>query len=54
MFGIRQSGDVNFKLADIYTDADMLKKAKDCADYVISNNLQNSLKKSFTQDDIML
>ena len=53
-FGIRQSGDVNFKLADIYTDADMLKKAKDCADYVISNNLQNSLKKSFTQDDIML
>ena len=53
-FGIRQSGDVNFRLADIYTDADMLKKAKDCAEYVISNNLQNTLKKSFTQDNIML
>ena len=53
-FGIRQSGDVNFKLADIYTDADMLKKAKDCADYIISNNLQNSLKKSFIQNEIML
>lgn len=46
-FGIRQSGDMSFKLADIYTDADMLKKAKDCADYIIENNLQNTLKKAF-------
>lgn len=28
-FGIRQSGDMNFKLADIYQDADLLKKAHD-------------------------
>lgn len=27
-FGIRQSGDMSFTLADIYTDADMLKKSK--------------------------
>ena len=53
-FGIRQSGDMLFKLADIYTDADMLKKAKDCADYIIENNLQNTLKKAFSQNDVML
>ena len=27
MFGIRQSGELGFKTADIYNDADMLKKA---------------------------
>lgn len=53
-FGIRQSGDMSFKLADIYTDADMLKKAKDCAEYIIENNLQNTLKKAFSQNDVML
>lgn len=53
-FGIRQSGDMSFTLADIYTDADMLKKAKDCADYIIENNLQNTLKKAFSQNDVML
>lgn len=53
-FGIRQSGDMSFKLVDIYTDADMLKKAKDCADYIIENNLQNTLKKAFSQNDVML
>ena len=53
-FGIRQSGDMSFTLADIYTDADMLKKANDCADYIIENNLQNTLKKAFSQNDVML
>ena len=53
-FGIRQSGDMSFKLADIYTDADMLKKAKDCAEYIIENNLQNTLKKALSQNDVML
>lgn len=53
-FGIRQSGDMLFKQADIYTDADMLKKARDCADYVITHNMQNNLKKSFTDEEIML
>ena len=53
-FGIRQSGDMSFTFADIYTDADMLKKAKDCAHYIIENNLQNTLKKAFSQNDVML
>ncbi len=38
-FGIRQSGDMAFKIADIYSDAGILKKAKECADYVFENNL---------------
>ncbi len=29
-FGIRQSGDLAFSIADIYQDADVLKKAADC------------------------
>ena len=28
-FGIRQSGDMDFKLADIYNHADMLRLAQD-------------------------
>ncbi|MCR5747522.1 MAG: ATP-dependent DNA helicase RecG [Lachnospiraceae bacterium] len=31
IFGIRQSGDLGFKVGDIYTDADILKKAADFA-----------------------
>lgn len=31
MFGIRQSGDLEFKLGDIYTDASVLKNANDAA-----------------------
>lgn len=30
LFGIRQSGDLQFKLADIYHDAAVLKQASDC------------------------
>lgn len=31
MFGIRQSGELGFKIADIYNDADMLQKASEYA-----------------------
>ena len=31
LFGIRQSGDLNFKLADIYQDAAILKQANEAA-----------------------
>ena len=30
-FGIRQSGELDFKLADIYQDADLLKAANEAA-----------------------
>ncbi|MGN0506732.1 MAG: ATP-dependent DNA helicase RecG [Lachnospiraceae bacterium] len=31
LFGIRQSGDMNFKIGDIYQDADVLKEANEAA-----------------------
>lgn len=52
-FGVRQSGDMDFNVADIYTDADMLKKAKECADYVFDNNLDVKMS-SFTINQVML
>ena len=33
-FGIRQSGDMDFKIGDIYSDAQTLKEAADAANYV--------------------
>ncbi|MCR5590187.1 MAG: ATP-dependent DNA helicase RecG [Lachnospiraceae bacterium] len=38
MFGIRQSGDVSFRLADIYSDAAILKKASDEASAILSKD----------------
>lgn len=32
LFGIRQSGDLEFKLADIYQDSEILKEASDCVE----------------------
>ena len=34
LFGIRQSGDMDFRVADIYNDADMLRLAADFADRI--------------------
>ena len=31
LFGIRQSGDIDFGLGDIFTDSSELKNASDCA-----------------------
>lgn len=36
LFGIRQSGDLNFEIADIFRDAQILKKASDAAEYLLS------------------
>ena len=36
LFGIRQSGDLNFEIADIFRDASILKKASDAAGYILS------------------
>ncbi len=38
LFGIRQSGDLNFELGDIYTDASILQNASDEADELLSND----------------
>ncbi len=38
LFGIRQRGDLNFELGDIYTDASILQNASDEADELLSND----------------
>ena len=38
MFGMRQSGDIRFKLADIYSDAALLKKAADDATAILKDD----------------
>lgn len=53
-FGIRQSGEMSFKIADIYTDSGTLKMAKDMADYVFEHNLVDEFEKCFAKDDFML
>ncbi|MBE5935417.1 MAG: ATP-dependent DNA helicase RecG [Lachnospiraceae bacterium] len=55
LFGIRQSGDISFKISDIFTDAHVLKQANDAIkeasdkelEEIISNNawIDNKLKK---------
>ena len=59
VFGVRQSGDMNFKLADIKTDYELLLKAKEDSDRFINskkfndienNNIKNSVINSINQD----
>ena len=38
MFGIRQSGDFDFELADIYQDADILKSCGELAEQIIEED----------------
>ncbi len=38
IFGIRQSGDMEFKIADIFTDADILKNASEEADILLEED----------------
>ncbi len=45
MFGIRQSGDFSFQVADIYNDADVLKLAGDCVDKILAEDFSLSSKK---------
>ena len=39
LFGIRQSGDMNFKISDLKNDYNMLLKAKEDSTYFIKNNI---------------
>ncbi len=38
LFGVRQSGLMNFRLADIYADADLLQLANEAADEILSRD----------------
>ena len=41
LFGVRQSGDMNFRLADFKTDFNILMKAKEDTEYLLDNNRIN-------------
>lgn len=38
LFGIRQSGELAFVMADIYNDADVLKSASECVDMILTED----------------
>ena len=44
-FGIRQSGELDFKLADIYQDADILKMANEAAGKFALQDIYSLCKK---------
>ncbi len=44
LFGIRQSGDMAFKLADIYQDSDTLKSASECVDAIYGGKADISVE----------
>lgn len=45
LFGFRQSGNMNFKIGDIFTDANILKSAAELADKVLSEDRELILPK---------
>lgn len=55
LFGIRQSGDLEFRIGDIYNDADVLKAASECAeavlqeDFFLSGEKYRALKEYLTE-----
>ncbi|MDY4693029.1 MAG: ATP-dependent DNA helicase RecG, partial [Blautia sp.] len=46
LFGIRQSGDLNFRLGDIYQDADILKAASETAGEILALDENLSLEQN--------
>ena len=38
LFGIRQSGNLEFRLGDVFTDASILQQASDEADEILDND----------------
>lgn len=41
LFGVRQSGDMNFHIADFKTDFNILMKAKEDTEYLLDNNISS-------------
>ena len=56
LFGIRQSGLMNFKLADIYQDASLLQKANEAADILMKteNEWIQKLEKEARTSSVIL
>lgn len=53
MFGIRQSGDIRFRLGDIYTDASILKEASREADRILDADPDLSLPENSHLRDLV-
>ena len=53
MFGIRQSGDIRFRLGDIYTDASILKEASAEADRILDTDPDLSLPENSHLRDLV-
>lgn len=49
LFGIRQSGDLAFKLGDIYQDAEILKEASDCAKSYLESLEEGEISEEYLQ-----
>ena len=56
LFGIRQSGLMDFRLGDVFQDAAVLKKASEAADWLLANDhesIQNLEKNEKTASVIL-
>ena len=47
LFGIRQSGDISFKIGDIFNDAKVLKKANDAAKIISEKEISQMLESTW-------
>lgn len=47
LFGVRQSGDLQFQLGDIYSDAALLKQAADCVEKYADTLKQNGIVEEY-------
>lgn len=56
LFGIRQSGLMDFRLGDVFQDADVLQQASECADWILKNEIkwQNNLENRTGNSSVIL
>ena len=54
LFGIRQSGDISFKIGDIFNDASVLKKANDAAKEITEKEISEMFESVWLNRKIQL
>jgi ATP-dependent DNA helicase RecG len=54
LFGIRQSGEISFKIGDIFNDASILKKANDAAKDVTEKEFKEIFNSGWLNDKLQL
>ena len=53
LFGVRQSGEMNFRLGDIYHDSDLVKESAVDADQILKNDPDMSLPQHAVLKDLL-